>query len=65
MRNRKAAGETQTGLPLVPGFLDHGEGAAAVIAAVQGLGTQSNTRLEGTAGSVGNPADLKNMVDPQ
>ena len=36
-----------------------------IIAAVQGLGTQSNTRLEGTAGSVGNPADLKNMVDPQ
>lgn len=35
-----------------------------VIATVQQMGQETNTRLEGTSGGVGNPAALKNMVDP-
>lgn len=33
-----------------------------VIASVASLGTESNTRLEDTAGGVGNPTNLKDLV---
>ena len=34
----------------------------AVIATISALGGVTNTRLNGTAGAVGNPADLANMA---
>jgi hypothetical protein len=57
VRSRRRRGYTLAQYALVLGLI-----ILVVFASIKFLGQESNTRLETTSGSVGDPSQLKNML---